>query len=68
MRLSVGRHVIAMWHKLSEQKGNFIPDLIGPFLEVTLLKEPELRQATLPVVFDIMRLVCGLCVCLHPLL
>ena len=47
--------MIVMWHKLKEQKGNFIPDLIGPFLELTLIKQPELRQATLPVVFDIMR-------------
>ena len=55
MRLSVGRHVISMWHKLREQKGNFIPDLIGPFLEMTLVKQHDLRKATLPVVFDVMR-------------
>ena len=55
MRLSVGRHVISMWHKLNEQKGNFIPDLIGPFLEMTLIKQRDLRKATLPVVFDVMR-------------
>ncbi len=54
MRLSVGRHVIVMWHKLNERKAQFIPDLIGPLLEMTLIKQPELRRAMLPVVHDIM--------------
>ncbi len=57
MRLSVGSHVMSMWHRLKEQKAKFIPDLIGPFLEMTLIKQPDLRRTTLPVVFDIMRCV-----------
>ena len=39
MRLTMGRHVVFMWHKLSDKKGNFIPNLIGPFLEMTFLKQ-----------------------------
>ena len=39
MRLTMGRHVVSMWHTLSDKKGNFIPNLIGPFLEMTLLKQ-----------------------------
>jgi len=39
MRLTVGRHVVVMWHALKEKKGNFIPDLIGSLLEMTLLKQ-----------------------------
>lgn len=38
-RVHIGRHVAAMWHRLSEKKGNFIPDFIGPFLEISLLKD-----------------------------
>ena len=38
-RVHIGRHVAAMWHRLAEKKGNFIPDFIGPFLEISLLKD-----------------------------
>ena len=37
MRLMLGKHVRIMWTKLADKKGNFIPNLIGPFLEITLL-------------------------------
>ena len=39
MRLMMGKHVLSMWHKLSDKKGNFIPNLIGPFLEITLVRQ-----------------------------
>ena len=39
MRLMVGSQVVNMWHALKEKKGNFIPDLIGSLLEMTLLKQ-----------------------------
>lgn len=29
--------------------------MVGPFLEVTLVPEPELRKATLPIFFDMMQ-------------
>ena len=35
-------------------KYHFVPDLVGPLLEVTLVPEEELRKATLPVLFDMM--------------
>lgn len=34
---------------------HFIPGMVGPFLEVTLVPEPELRKATLPIFFDMMQ-------------
>lgn len=37
-----------------EHKINFIPSMVGPFLEVTLVPEPELRKATLHIFFDMM--------------
>lgn len=32
----------------------FVPTLVGPFLEVTLVPETELRKATLPIFLDMM--------------
>ena len=39
MRLTVGRHIVILWHKLRDKKGNFIPNLIGPFLEISLVRQ-----------------------------
>lgn len=33
----------------------FIPAMVGPMLEVTLVPEPELRKATIPIFFDMMQ-------------
>lgn len=33
----------------------FIPGMVGPILEVTLVPEPELRKATIPIFFDMMQ-------------
>jgi dedicator of cytokinesis protein 3 len=39
---------------LGEHKISFIPSMVGPFMEVTLVPEPELRKATLRIFFDMM--------------
>ncbi len=39
---------------VGDQKLSFVPSMVGPFLEVTLVPEAELRQATLPIFFDMM--------------
>lgn len=39
---------------LGENKLHFIPSMVGPFLEVTLVPESELRKATLHIFFDMM--------------
>lgn len=36
-------------------KMKFIPAMVGPMLEVTLVPEPELRKATIPIFFDMMQ-------------
>lgn len=36
-------------------KMKFIPAMVGPILEVTLVPEPELRKATIPIFFDMMQ-------------
>lgn len=35
-------------------KMHFVPNMVGPFLEVTLIPETELRKATLPIFYDMM--------------
>ena len=52
--MKLGKHVVVMWHRLGEKKANFIPALIGPYLQITLLKSRQLRTIALPVVVDMM--------------
>lgn len=33
---------------------NFIPAMIGPFLEVTLVPQPDLRNVMIPIFHDMM--------------
>jgi len=33
----------------------FIPGMVGPILEMTLIPEEELRRATIPIFFDMMQ-------------
>lgn len=37
-----------------DYKVNLIPSLIGPFLEVTLVPQPDLRNVLIPVFHDMM--------------
>ncbi|XP_033610429.1 dedicator of cytokinesis protein 3 isoform X2 [Cryptotermes secundus] len=54
MRVLMGFQILSMWSNLGEHKINFIPSMVGPFLEVTLVPESELRKATLHIFFDMM--------------
>ncbi|KAM7361574.1 dedicator of cytokinesis spg isoform 2-T2 [Cochliomyia hominivorax] len=55
MRVLMGFQILSMWSQLGEQKLHFIPSMVGPFLEVTLVPEPALRKATLTVFYDMMQ-------------
>lgn len=55
MRVLMGFQILSMWSQLSEYKLHFIPTMVGPFLEVTLVPEPSLRKATLAVFYDMMQ-------------
>ncbi|XP_070539835.1 dedicator of cytokinesis protein 1-like isoform X2 [Ptychodera flava] len=56
MRREVGIEIIhTMWNYLGRHKIRFIPEMVGPFLEVTLIPETELRKATIPIFFDMMQ-------------
>ncbi|XP_078509500.1 dedicator of cytokinesis protein 2 isoform X2 [Lissotriton helveticus] len=54
MRCLIGFSIRDMWYKLGQNKINFIPGMVGPILEMTLIPEMELRKATIPIFFDMM--------------
>ncbi|CAH0555056.1 unnamed protein product [Brassicogethes aeneus] len=54
MRVLMGFQILSMWSQLGDCKINFIPSMVGPFLEVTLVPEIELRKATFHIFFDMM--------------
>ncbi|CAL1526733.1 unnamed protein product [Lymnaea stagnalis] len=54
MRRETGFEIRSMWFKLGPNKVKFIPQLVGPILEMTLIPEIELRKATIPIFFDMM--------------
>jgi dedicator of cytokinesis protein 1 len=54
MRKEIAVEVTKMWQSLKMNKIEFIPDLVGPFLDMTLIPEMELRKETLPLFFDMM--------------
>ncbi|KAM9743108.1 dedicator of cytokinesis protein 5 isoform 1-T1 [Menidia menidia] len=55
MRRTLGFKIRDMWYNLGPHKMKFIPAMVGPILEVTLVPEPELRKATIPIFFDMMQ-------------
>ncbi|XP_068594591.1 dedicator of cytokinesis protein 5 [Brachionichthys hirsutus] len=55
MRKAIGFEMRDMWYNLGPHKMRFIPGMVGPILEVTLVPEPELRKATIPIFFDMMQ-------------
>ncbi|KAH3820326.1 hypothetical protein DPMN_122072 [Dreissena polymorpha] len=70
MRVLMGVQVETLWQSLGVLRRNFMPALMGPFLQLTLVPAVEVRKATLPIIFDMMaceqkvhghfNIVCGL--------
>lgn len=54
MRVQMGFQILTMWNAIGDYKIHFIPSMVGPFLQVTLVPEPTLRRATLPIFFDML--------------
>ncbi|XP_054832952.1 dedicator of cytokinesis protein 2 [Eublepharis macularius] len=54
MRRLIGFAIRDMWYKLGQNKIRFIPGMVGPILEMTLIPEAVLRKATIPIFFDMM--------------
>ncbi|TWW81996.1 Dedicator of cytokinesis protein 1 180 kDa protein downstream of CRK [Takifugu flavidus] len=55
MRRQIGFEIRDMWYNLGAHKIKFIPEMVGPMLEMTLVPEIELRKATIPIFFDMMQ-------------
>ncbi|XP_050543349.1 dedicator of cytokinesis protein 1 isoform X2 [Daktulosphaira vitifoliae] len=55
MRRETGFEIRSMWFNLGQYKVQFVPNLVGLFLEMTLIPEIELRKATIPIFFDMMQ-------------
>ncbi|MEE6486380.1 hypothetical protein FKM82_014589 [Ascaphus truei] len=55
MRRQIGFEIRNMWYNLGQHKIKFIPEMVGPILEMTLIPETELRTATIPIFFDMMQ-------------
>ncbi|KAL4612732.1 dedicator of cytokinesis protein 4-like, partial [Arapaima gigas] len=54
MRVMMGCEIFSMWQNLGQHKLTFIPAMIGPFLEVTLVPQPDLRNVMIPIFHDMM--------------
>ncbi|NXM72510.1 DOCK2 protein, partial [Serilophus lunatus] len=54
MRAMIGASIRDMWYSLGHHKIEFIPGMVGPILEMTLVPELELRRSTIPIFFDMM--------------
>ncbi|XP_064916111.1 dedicator of cytokinesis protein 2-like isoform X3 [Columba livia] len=54
MRAAIGASIRDMWYNLGQHKIEFIPGMVGPILEMTLVPELELRKSTIPIFFDMM--------------
>lgn len=55
MRSETGFEIRSMWFNLGQNKVQFVPSLVVSILEMTLIPEPVLREATIPIFFDMMQ-------------
>eukprot|EP00095_Tigriopus_kingsejongensis_P007920 maker-scaffold1210_size55525-snap-gene-0.17 protein:Tk07920 transcript:maker-scaffold1210_size55525-snap-gene-0.17-mRNA-1 annotation:"dedicator of cytokinesis protein 1 isoform x3" len=55
LRLEMGLIVKKMWFNLGKSKFCFVPEMVGPFLEITLIPHTELRRNSIPIFFDMMQ-------------
>lgn len=55
IRYETATQIRCMWFELGEHKPQFVPQLVGSILEMSLIPEIELRKATIPIFFDMMQ-------------
>ncbi|XP_022099388.1 dedicator of cytokinesis protein 3-like isoform X2 [Acanthaster planci] len=53
MRVDMAQEIVSKWQSLGDYKSLF-RDLTRPFLEVTMVRQAEIRRLILPIIFDIM--------------
>lgn len=44
-----------MWFNLGQYKTRFVPQLVGPMLEMSLIPDTEIRRISIPIFFDMMQ-------------
>ncbi|XP_028841844.1 dedicator of cytokinesis protein 3-like [Denticeps clupeoides] len=54
MRVMMAYELFSMWQKLGEDKQHFTPGMMGPFLGVALVPQPEVRNIIIPIFHDMM--------------
>ncbi|KAM7361679.1 dedicator of cytokinesis protein myoblast city isoform 1-T2 [Cochliomyia hominivorax] len=55
IRKDTAQEIRKMWFQLGEHKPKFVPQLVEPILEMSMIPEVELRKATIPIFFDMMQ-------------
>ncbi|KAI8745394.1 dedicator of cytokinesis protein 3, partial [Biomphalaria glabrata] len=55
MRVPFGVLINLLWNQLGPNKQHLIIEMIGPFLKVTMVRQTDLRKATIPIFFDIIK-------------
>lgn len=55
IRRETAYEIRSMWFNLGQHKTNFVPQLVGSILEMSLIPELELRKSTIPIFFDMMQ-------------
>lgn len=55
IRRGVADCLSEMWYSIGDHKRSFIPCLVGPFLELSFLRDDDVRNTTIPLFFDMMQ-------------
>ncbi|XP_059050512.1 dedicator of cytokinesis protein 1 [Achroia grisella] len=55
LRRDIAELISDMWFGLDDHRRAFIPCLVGPILEVSVLRDDEVRHKTIPLFFDMMQ-------------
>ncbi|KMZ05390.1 dedicator of cytokinesis protein 1 isoform X1 [Drosophila simulans] len=55
IRKDTAMEIRKMWFQLGQHKPKFVPQLVEPILEMSMIPEKELRQETIPIFFDMMQ-------------
>jgi hypothetical protein len=56
MRIAMNTLMIAKWRALGHFQARYVPAMIGPFLEVSLIPHTAIRRATIPIFYDMMEI------------
>ncbi|KAH8388441.1 hypothetical protein KR093_006384, partial [Drosophila rubida] len=55
IRKDTAKEIRKMWFQLGKHKPKFVPQLVEPILEMSMIPETELRRETIPIFFDMMQ-------------